>query len=106
MQDIRVTRYSNPNALGWAGYIEPADRSWIAFIGLDGLPRFHLHRDPDTHAVLPDDPDERAAHLPTIRAEGGLRTGMLNDGSSTMPAGEINPLRIGDIIMPLGVRGE
>jgi hypothetical protein len=46
MQKIKVTRYSDPLAVGWAGYIEPEDGSWIAFIGLDGRPVFFLNRDP------------------------------------------------------------
>jgi len=45
MQSIKVTRYDNPKALGWVGYIEPADASWIAFIDLEGRPVFFLTRD-------------------------------------------------------------
>lgn len=66
MQNIEVTRYSNPKAVGWAGYIEPEDGSWIAFVGLDGQPVFFLHRD-EHGGVLPDDPDERAAVLASAR---------------------------------------
>lgn len=69
MQDIHVRRYSNPKATGWAGWIEPEDRSWIAFIDLAGAPRFFLNRDPATGAVLPDDPAERG---PGINVEGGV----------------------------------
>lgn len=66
MQQIHVSRYSDPIGTGWAGYIEPADRGWIAFIGLDGKPIFFLHRDPVTGACLPDDPAERAAQLAIV----------------------------------------
>lgn len=52
MQNIIVKRYANPKSVGWAGWIEPDDHSWIAFIGLDGIPRFFLDRDPVTGAVL------------------------------------------------------
>jgi hypothetical protein len=52
MQNIIVTRYENPQAVGWAGYLEPADKSWIAFIDLKGAPTFFLERD-ETGAVVP-----------------------------------------------------
>lgn len=51
MQRIKVTRYTDPAAVGWAGYIEPEDESWIAFIGLDGVPVVFLSRSA-TGAVL------------------------------------------------------
>lgn len=54
MQSINVRRYSNPKDIGWAGWIEPEDRSWIAFIDLAGRPLFFLNRD-STGAVLPND---------------------------------------------------
>lgn len=50
MQNIKVGRYSDPKALGWVGWIEPEDLSWIAFIGLNGRPVFFLNRDPRTGA--------------------------------------------------------
>ncbi len=59
MQNIIVTRYDDPKAIGWAGYIEPADKAWIAFIDLKGKPRFYLYRCPVTGAVN-DDPAWRA----------------------------------------------
>jgi hypothetical protein len=52
MQNIIVTRYENPQAVGCAGYLEPADKSWIAFIDLKGAPTFFLERD-ETGAVVP-----------------------------------------------------
>jgi hypothetical protein len=52
MQNISVKRYSNPQAVGWAGWLEPEDRSWIAFIDLEGRPRFFLDRDPVTGGVI------------------------------------------------------
>lgn len=68
MQNIHVGRYSEPAKVGWAGWLEPADKDWIAFIGLDGKPTFFLNRDPSTGAVLPDDPAERQAALARINA--------------------------------------
>jgi hypothetical protein len=59
MPNIKVQRCAHPNLTGWAGYIEPSDLSWIAYIALDGTPRVCLHRDPVTGAVLPDDEAER-----------------------------------------------
>jgi hypothetical protein len=53
MQNINVRRYENPEAVGgWAGWIEPDDRSWIAFIKTNGSAVFFLERDPETGAVL------------------------------------------------------
>ncbi len=52
MKTIKVMRYENPKAIGWQGYLEPADRSWIAFINLDGAPVFFLNREPNG-AVVP-----------------------------------------------------
>lgn len=36
MQNIHVIRYSHPSKVGYAGAIEPDDRSWILFIPDDG----------------------------------------------------------------------
>jgi hypothetical protein len=36
MQQIHVKRYSNPQAVGYEGSIEPEDRSWILFIPTGG----------------------------------------------------------------------
>jgi len=45
MENITVKRYKNPKKVGWKGFIEPKDGSWIAFIRLDGVPVFYLKRD-------------------------------------------------------------
>lgn len=52
MDNITVGRYSNPKKTGWLGWIEPKDKSWIAFIDLDNNPKVYLSRDPKTGAVL------------------------------------------------------
>ena len=52
MGNVKVGRYSDQESVGWAGWIEPEDLSWIAFIDLDGRPRFFLNRDPQTGAVM------------------------------------------------------
>jgi hypothetical protein len=98
MQNIKVNRYANPRRVGWAGNIEPEDRSWIAFIGLDGRPLFFLNRDPATGAILPDDPSEWEAHRQNLVEVGGLRIGMkTEEGDGRHEAGEI--------IHPLGIDG-
>ena len=62
MQNITVHRYPQPQAVGYAGWLEPTDRSWIAFIDLKGQPTFFLDRDPVTGACLsPDEIGERRA---------------------------------------------
>ncbi len=45
MQNIHVNRYKSPDKVGWAGTIEPEDRSWILFIREGpGEPGLFLHR--------------------------------------------------------------
>ena len=51
MGNIEVGRYDDPQSVGYAGWIEPSDRTWIAFIGNDGKAVFFLDRDPETGAV-------------------------------------------------------
>ena len=48
---MKITRYEDPKAAGWQGYIEPEDGSAITFIALDGSSVTFLHRDPQTGAV-------------------------------------------------------
>lgn len=51
MSNITVGRYDHPESVGYAGWIEPEDRSWIAFVKTDGTAQFFLDRDPETGAV-------------------------------------------------------
>ena len=53
MNSIIVKRYANPKATGWQGWIEPEDRSWIAFVDLDGRPVFFLTRDQSGAVEVP-----------------------------------------------------
>lgn len=46
MDTILIKRY-DPNVAGYQGTIEPKDRSWIIYIGADGVPLFYPHRAPD-----------------------------------------------------------
>jgi hypothetical protein len=50
--NITVGRYGNPASTGYQGWIEPDDRTWIAFAAADGHPVVFLDRDPETGAVL------------------------------------------------------
>jgi len=52
MGNITVSRYDHPAEVGYQGWIEPDDRSWIAFIASDGSPVMFLNRDSETGAVL------------------------------------------------------
>ena len=52
MGNITVGRYDDPASIGYQGWIEPEDKSFIAFIAADGTPVMFLNRDPETGAVL------------------------------------------------------
>lgn len=52
MNNITVGRYSNPKGIGWLGWMEPKDKSWIIFIDLNNNPKVYLNRDPKTGAIL------------------------------------------------------
>ncbi len=53
MGNIIVGRYANPDLHEhWQGWIEPEDKSWIAFVDAKGQPTFFLNRDLKTGAVL------------------------------------------------------
>jgi hypothetical protein len=49
--NITVGRYDHPDSVGYAGWLEPEDRTWVAFVGNDGAPVFFLDRDPESGAV-------------------------------------------------------
>lgn len=66
---ITVKRYADPESFGWAGYLQPEDLSWIAFIGRDGRPVFFLNRDAATGIVLPDEPEEQDRARAQLRFE-------------------------------------
>lgn len=52
MKNILVKRYANPEAVGgWAGWIEPEDRSWIVYLDVEGKPLVFLDRDPNNGAA-------------------------------------------------------
>jgi len=56
MQNINVHRYEPPvlaeDGIGWAGYVEPEDKTWILFIGEGRDPLLWPNRDPETGAVI------------------------------------------------------
>lgn len=41
---LRIHRYRHANAAGWQGYMQPADKSWLLYVDLDGHCRFYLSR--------------------------------------------------------------
>lgn len=51
MGSITVGRYSDPASVGYQGWIEPDDRTWIGYVACDETPVFFLNRDPETGAV-------------------------------------------------------
>jgi len=48
MQKINVHRYTSPENVGFVGYIEPDDRSWIVFESLTGHASFYRCVDTQT----------------------------------------------------------
>lgn len=99
MPNVKIHRYVNPEEHGWSGYVEPDDRSWITFVGLDRVPRLYPHRDPETGAILPDDPAKHAAHIKWLRdTPDSLRVGMRDPQGS-------DGLAPGERVFPLGVDG-
>ena len=52
MCNIKVGRYKDPNSVGWSGWLEPENKSWIMFINLEGQPTVFLNRDPQTGACM------------------------------------------------------
>ncbi len=69
MQNIHVKRYSHPSKVGYAGSIEPEDRSWILFIPDDGsVPQLWQQGE-----VEVKDGQTMSGYLPTI--EGGHAPG-------------------------------
>lgn len=51
MTNINVGRYDHPVEVGYQGWIEPDDMSWIMFVDNDGKPIVFLNQDPETGAV-------------------------------------------------------
>ena len=45
MCNIVVGRYTYPDKVGWQGWMEPEDKSWIVFVRIDGQPVIYLNRD-------------------------------------------------------------
>lgn len=44
MQQIHVSRYSQPTATGYLGSIAPADGSWIVFVPTEGDPQLFVRQ--------------------------------------------------------------
>ena len=51
MQNIIVGRYESCS--DYQGWIEPDDKSWIAFIAKDGRPEVFLNREPSGAVIGP-----------------------------------------------------
>jgi hypothetical protein len=47
MSNIEVGRYDDPESVGWQGWVQPEDRSWILYVKTDGSVTAFLNRDPD-----------------------------------------------------------
>lgn len=64
MQNIVVSRYRQPDKVGWAGSVEPEDRSWILFLRADpGEPSLFLHR------TLSDEEKKERGFHPNVKGE-------------------------------------
>ena len=71
--DIIVKRYPDPKAVGFTGYVEDKTRAWIVFVDLKNQPTVFINRDPETGAVLPDDPAGLEVAITSIREEQARR---------------------------------
>lgn len=47
MKTAKFYAYSNPQDVGYIGWIEPDDKSWIMFVGIEGEFHFYGKRDKD-----------------------------------------------------------
>ncbi len=102
MQDISVKRYKHPKRHGWAGWMEPQDKSWIVFVGTDGRPIIFLNRDPVSGCILDDDPEQARKDLEHTENLGNI--GRPYDGKADW--GEApSPLEVGETVFPLGEDG-
>lgn len=45
VQRVSVGRYEQPDEVGWRGWVEPEDKSWIVFVPVDGPPLLFSQRD-------------------------------------------------------------
>jgi len=55
MQNITIGRYDHPESVGFSGWVEPEDRSWILFIKDDGSALFFPERDETGAVIEPSD---------------------------------------------------
>lgn len=45
---IHIGRYKKPDKVGYIGFIEPEDKTWVLFFGLDGKPSvYYSECEPD-----------------------------------------------------------
>lgn len=56
MSPIKIARYSHPVSAGWAGWIEPKGKGWIAYVHLDGELTAFLSRNSGNGAAMPPEP--------------------------------------------------
>lgn len=52
MCNIIVGRYKKPEKVGWLGWMEPEDKSWIVFVDLKNNLKVYLNRDGRSGAVI------------------------------------------------------
>jgi hypothetical protein len=54
MGNIQITRYVNTQELGYSGYIEPDNGSWIIFLDSEGKPDVYFPERDENGAVVGD----------------------------------------------------
>jgi hypothetical protein len=57
MQSIHIGRYEQPN--GFAGWVEPEDRSWVLFVATDGSATLY-----NCVGATTDGPDAERVYMP------------------------------------------
>lgn len=85
--NIHVGRYQNPTTQKYyKGWIEPDDKSWIAFVRADGIPEFFLDRDPSGAIVeTRDDGNQYARNAGYATLEDMARPDVLVRNSADDP---------------------
>ena len=100
MQNITVGRYAHPEQVGFQGWIEPENRSWIVFVDLKGQPTLYTQRNSDGSIQVPA--GELILETPRAATQPGVMPGV--QGSPPVTVADIPRYR-GDVDVDCEVCG-